>query len=124
MSHFLAQVVVGVHFLFILYAIFGVVGVWICPRSIWLHLPVFLWAGAIMLGGWICPLTPLENHLREQAGREGYDMGFIEYYLLGIIYPEGLTRGVQVILGILVLAWNGFGYGLVWRRKKRKAPTA
>ncbi|MCH8475587.1 MAG: DUF2784 domain-containing protein [Opitutales bacterium] len=118
-AHVLAQVIVGIHFLFILYAIFGAIGVWRWPRTAWLHVPVFLWAGLIMLGGWICPLTPLEISLREKAGQEGYDSGFIEHYLLRVIYPEGLTRGIQVVLGLAVFALNAAIYGTLlgrWRK--------
>lgn len=72
-----------------------------------------------MLGGWVCPLTPLEIALRERAGLAGYDAGFIEHYLLRVIYPEGLTRGVQGWLGIAVLGGNFVSYGLLWGKFKK-----
>ncbi|MCH8539588.1 MAG: DUF2784 domain-containing protein [Opitutales bacterium] len=118
-AHVLAQLVVGIHFLFILYALLGALVVWRWPKTVWLHVPVFLWAGLIIMGGWICPLTPLEITLREKAGQEGYDTGFIEHYLFRVIYPEGLTRGMQVVLGLAVFALNAAIYGTLldrWRK--------
>jgi hypothetical protein len=112
----LAETVVIFHFAFIVYAIFGAGLAWFWPKTLWLHIPVFLWAGAIMLIGFICPLTPLENYLRLMAGEEGYDGSFIEHYLVAVIYPEGLTRGIQIVLGILVLGWNVACYAVLWRK--------
>lgn len=116
----LAEAVVVIHFAFIFYAVFGAFLAWFFPKTAWIHLPVFFWAGAVMLAGWICPLTPLEISLREAAGEEGYDTGFIEHYLLPIIYPEALTRRIQVILGSLVLGWNLLLYVLIWFRRRRR----
>ena len=110
----LAETILCLHFAFLLYAVLGALGVWFFPRTMWLHIPVFLWAGAIMLTGWTCPLTPLENHYRLAAGETGYDSHFIEHYLTAIIYPRGLTRFHQVTLGILVLTWNVILYSLTW----------
>jgi len=112
----LAEFVIILHFAFILYAIFGAAIGWFVPKSLWLHIPAFLWAGMIMLTGFFCPLTPLENHLRTLAGQEGYDTGFIEHYLMRVIYPQGLTRSIQITLGILVLSWNAAIYVLLWRK--------
>jgi len=112
----LAEIVTVFHFAFIVYAIFGAVGGWFLPKSLWLHIPIFLWAGLIMLVGFVCPLTPLENHLRAMAGQEGYATSFIEHYLLRVIYPQGLNRGMQIALGILVLSWNAAIYALLWRK--------
>lgn len=111
----LADFVVLIHFAFIVYAIFGAALGWVWRHSIFIHLPVFLWAGLVMLTGWICPLTPLENHLRELAGRPPYHTGFIDHYILGIIYPAGLTRGTQIVLGIAVIGWNATLYLLLWK---------
>ncbi|MFP4358110.1 MAG: DUF2784 domain-containing protein [Puniceicoccaceae bacterium] len=120
----LATATMVLHFAFILYAVFGAAGVWFAPRTAWIHIPVFIWAGGIMFSGWICPLTPLENHWRDLAGQEGFDGSFIEHYIGRIVYPPGLTRGVQILLGILVLTWNGVLYGLILRRFGRKRPAS
>jgi len=115
----LAEVVVVAHFAFILFAVFGAIVVWFFPRTFWIHLPVVIWAGLVMAAGWICPLTPLEHHLRDLAGQEGYDTGFIEHYLLPLIYPERLTRNLQILLASLVVGWNVLIYG--WMLSRRKA---
>ena len=85
----------------------------------WLHLPAAAWGVLIEFRGWICPLTPLESRLRILAGTEGYAGGFIEHYLLPVLYPAGLTRGVQITLGVLVLAVNLGIYGWILARRYR-----
>ncbi len=84
----------------------------------WPHALAALWGAAVSLGGWVCPLTPLENHLRAQAGLAGYQGGFIEHYLLPVIYPDGLTRDVQIALGVAVIVCNVFVYGWVLSRRR------
>ena len=87
------------------------------PRLALLHLPAAVWGALIEFSGWICPLTPLEKSLRAAAGQAGYEGGFIEHYLLPVLYPAGLTRGVQLVLGFLVIALNVGVYAvLLWRR--------
>ena len=85
----------------------------------WLHLPAAAWGVAIEFGGWVCPLTPLENRLRMRAGLAGYPGGFLEHYVLPVLYPAGLTRRTQVILGALALAANLVAYGILLRRLRR-----
>jgi hypothetical protein len=85
----------------------------------WLHLPSVLWVILIELNGWICPLTPLENRLRESAGMQGYSGGFIEHYLLPLIYPPGLTPGLQAVFAAVVAGINIAVYGLLWRMRRR-----
>lgn len=119
----LADTIVAIHFLFICFAVFGALLSFIRIKWSLLHIPALLWAICIELFGWICPLTPLENRLRQHAAGAGYQTGFIEHYLEPIIYPAGLTRDLQVILGILLLACNVFIYVLVFRRHhKTKRP--
>jgi hypothetical protein len=85
------------------------------------HLPAAVWGALIELRGGVCPLTPLENSLRASAGQAGYEGGFIEHYLLPVLYPAGLTRGVQLGLGALVIAVNLVVYTLVLRRLLARA---
>lgn len=85
----------------------------------WVHVPAAVWGVAIEWVGWVCPLTPLENWLRLQAGVAGYRGGFVEHYLLPVLYPTGLTRGAQVALGGLVVAINLAAYLVVWTRYRR-----
>jgi hypothetical protein len=115
-----ATAVLVIHGLFILFVVTGgLLALW-RPWVAVPHLLAAAWGAAISFGGWICPLTPLENHFRQQAGLAGYQGGFIEHYLLALIYPDGLTRGVQIGLGMGVIALNVIVYGWVWRRRDRR----
>jgi hypothetical protein len=115
----LADAVLVLHLAFIAFALLGGLLVLRAPRLAWLHLPVVAWAAGIAFLGGICPLTPLENRLRAMGGEAGYGGGFIEHYLAALIYPEGLTRGVQAALGALVLAVNLVAYYRLWGRRSR-----
>lgn len=119
----LADLVVGVHALFVA---FVMVGGLLALRWAWvaaLHLPAAIWGALIELQGWICPLTPLENSFRTAAGEAGYQSGFIEHYLLPVLYPAGLTRGVQLALASLVIVVNVLVYGVVIARRRRPTRT-
>jgi hypothetical protein len=111
-----ADVIVVVHALFVVFVVLGGLTVLRWPRLAWLHLPVAAWGALIEFGGWICPLTPFEKWLRLRAGEAAYEGGFIEHYLLPILYPPGLTRQTQIVLGLIVLAINLVIYGYLLRR--------
>jgi hypothetical protein len=111
-----ADLVVVVHFLFVLFVVFGGALVLSRPRIAWIHVPVALYGALIEFFSWICPLTPLENWLRRRGGEAGYAGGFVEHYILPILYPGGLTRGVEIVLGVAVLVINGFFYWRLWGR--------
>ncbi|MGO4395308.1 DUF2784 domain-containing protein [Variovorax sp. M-6] len=117
----LADAVLLLHGLFILFAVLGGLLVWRWPRLAWLHLPAVAWAACVAVTGWDCPLTPLEIALRRSAGEAGYSGGFIDHYLLGTIYPEGLTRPVQVASGVGVALLNAVVYALLIARRARAA---
>ncbi len=102
----LADFVVLVHLAFVVFAVAGAVLVLRWRWLAWVHLPAVVWAALIEFAGWICPLTPLENRLRILGGGAGYGGGFVEHYILPILYPSGLTRGVQLVLGSLVIVIN------------------
>ncbi|MFQ5642756.1 MAG: DUF2784 domain-containing protein [Thiogranum sp.] len=113
-----ADAVVLVHFGFILYVMLGGLLVYKWTQSIWLHLPAVMWGAVMMLAGWICPLTPLENRLRAAGGGEQYSSGFIEHYILPVIYPAGMSRELQVTIGIALLVVNALLYlGLIIKHK-------
>jgi hypothetical protein len=116
----LADLTAVVHFAFVVGVVFGGLLVLRWPRAAWVHIPIALWGVAIEWGGWICPLTPLENHLRRLAGEGGYEGGFVERYVLAALYPEGLTRELQFVLGAAVLVLNLAVYTLVWRRRRAR----
>lgn len=115
----LADAVLVLHALFVVFVVIGGFLAIRWRRLVWFHAPAALWGAAIEFRGWICPLTPLENALRRAGGQAGYPGGFLEHYLLPVIYPPGLTRGVQVVLGVVVVAANVVAYGLWWRRWQR-----
>jgi hypothetical protein len=119
LASLLADTVMLVHFAFIVFVVAGALLLRRWPWLAWLHLPAALWGAYAVLSGTICPLTPLENHLRAVAGEQGYTGGYIEHYLLPVIYPPGLTRGVQWLLGSGVVAVNAVLYARWWRRRGR-----
>jgi hypothetical protein len=112
----LADLTLCMHAGFVLFVIFGGLLVLKWRWIAWLHLPAAVWGAVVEFSGWVCPLTPLENWLREQAGETGYRSDFVVYYLLPVLYPDNLTRDVQLMLGAAVLAINVSVYGWLWRR--------
>jgi hypothetical protein len=116
-----ADLVVAIHFLFILFVIFG--GLLVLKRW-WvgcLHAPAVIWGAAIEFRGWICPLTPLENWLRSAAERDTYTTGFISHYITPLVYPAGLTRSHQFILGSVILILNFAIYGrLIYSLRRQR----
>ena len=118
----LADAVLLLHGLFILFVVAGGALVWRWPLAAVLHLPAVAWAARISWTGEVCPLTPLENTLRREAGQAGYEGGFVQHYLLPAIYPEGLTPAWQVGMGALVVLLNVGVYALLWRRGSRRLP--
>ena len=116
----LANLVFLVHLAFILFVMLGGIAVWRFPKLAWLHLPAVAWGALVEFAGWICPLTPWEQELRQLAGEQGYSGGFVEHYLLPLVYPAGLTREIQIGLGLLVLLVNGVAYFLILRRLRRE----
>ena len=114
----LADAVLLAHAAFVAFVMLGGLLVLRWPRIAWVHLPAAAWGAGIEFAGGICPLTPLENHWRRLAGQHGYEHGFVEQYVVAVLYPEGLTRGTQVLLGLLVVAVNAILYLIAWRRKQ------
>ena len=112
----LADALVVIHLMFVLFALLGGLLVLKWKKIIWGHVPAMLWAIWIEWQGWICPLTPLENWLRRQAGDEWYQQGFIDHYLVPVLYPIGLTREWQFILGAIVFVLNLMIYSWIWHR--------
>jgi hypothetical protein len=119
----LADTTLLVHLGFVLFVALGGFVVLRWPAAAWAHIPAALWGIYIDFSGRICPLTPLEVSLRERGGEAGYRGGFIEHYLSAWIYPEGLTREIQIVLGIVVIGVNAALYGWVFygARRRRRA---
>ncbi|KPC32970.1 Uncharacterized protein ABJ99_1823 [Pseudomonas syringae pv. cilantro] len=108
-----ADAVVVFHLVFILFVLFGGLLVLRKPWLALLHIPAIVWGSAVEFLHLYCPLTPLENALRSQAGEQGYDGGFVEHYLIPLIYPAGLTPDIQLWLGAVVVVLNVAAYGVL-----------
>ena len=113
----LADLVLLLHLAFVLFVVLGGLLVLRWPRLARLHVPIALYGATIEFLGFTCPLTPLENRYRRLGGESGYAGGFVEHYVTSLIYPDGLTRGIQVALGIAVLVLNAVVYTVVLRRR-------
>jgi len=122
MALILADGLVIVHLLFVVFVMTGGFLLLRWPKLLWLHLPAAAWGALIEFSGGVCPLTPLENRLRILGGGDAYSGGFVERYLLPILYPENMTLPVQQVLGGVVVAVNLMAYGLAYRAV-RKGPA-
>ena len=118
LAYLLANILLIIHFGFIVFALFGGLFLFRYRWVAWVHIPAFIWAALISFAGWICPLTPWEVSLRKAAGQEGYSGGFVEHYLTPIIYPAGYTREFAIAAGITVLVINLLIYGFVIYKRK------
>jgi hypothetical protein len=119
-----ADLLVTIHFFAILFIVLGGLLLFRWPGIAFIHLPLAAWGAIMEMMGWICPLTPWEQRLRDAAGGSGYSGGFVEHYLLPLIYPEQLTREIQLGLGLFVLLFNlaVYGWWLMRRNSKKKNP--
>ncbi len=121
---FLADGVLLLHLGFILFVVFGALLVLRWPRLLPVHLAAAAWGFGIEVLGAICPLTYVENRMRMLAGESGYGGGFIDHYLLPLIYPGEMTRGLQLGLAAGVLLINGALYAWIWRRRAARLARA
>jgi len=111
-----ADFVVVLHLAFVGFVVFGAFLVMKWRWVLFLHIPAVVWGALIEFMGWLCPLTPLEQKLRQAGGGAGYTGGFIEHYILPILYPAGFTREVQLVLGAFVIVVNIAAYGWIMAR--------
>ncbi|MGH8229334.1 MAG: DUF2784 domain-containing protein [Steroidobacteraceae bacterium] len=116
----LADTVVLLHLAFVVFVVIGGFLAWRFRIALFAHVPALLWGIWIELSGWICPLTPLENHLRALAGEAGYTGGFVEHYILPVLYPPGLTRAAQWVLAAVLIALNAIAYGGLLALRRRR----
>lgn len=117
----LANILVVFHIGFVLFVVFGGLLVLWKRKLIYVHVPSALWGVLVEYNGWICPLTPWEQELRVMGGQSGYSGGFVEHYLLPILYPVNLDWNMQIVLGTLVIVVNIVVYivvGLSMRRAR------
>jgi hypothetical protein len=124
----LADLVVALHFLVVLFVVLGGAAVVWRRRVAWVHLPVVAWVIFAECFHRICPLTYLENHLRQRGAGEPYRGDFVAHYIMPVLYPDGLTDRLQIVLGAGVLLVNVALYCVAFRRKKTEQsipdPTA
>ena len=116
----LADLVLALHAAFVAFVVLGGLLVLWKRRLAWVHLPAAAWGVAVEWFGWICPLTPLENRWRRAAGGAGYEGGFVEHYVVPVLYPAEMTRDVQLALAALVLIVNAVIYTCVVVRLRRE----
>ena len=115
----LADIVLVVHFAFVVFVVVGGLLAFRWRRVAWVHVPLAIYGAVIEFVGFVCPLTPLEVSLRKRGGEAGYGGGFIEHYITATIYPAGLTRQVQIVMGLAVVAINVIVYTILWTRRSR-----
>lgn len=113
-----ANLLMIVHFGFVLFVILGGLLLFRWPRIAFVHLPAAAWGVMIELNHWICPLTPVEQNMKRAAGGEGYTGGFIDHYISPLLYPQGLTPEIQWVLGAIVLLVNAAIYASWWLKRK------
>ena len=111
---FAASLVLSVHFLFVVLAVFGGFGVLIDPRWAAVHVPIVVWSSIVNLAGWTCPLTPLENRFRAAARQTGYEGGFVQHYLGPLVYPRGMPRRLELVAGVTIVLWNAAVYAAIF----------
>jgi len=108
------NVVLLAHFVFVVLAVFGGVGVLLNPKWVWVHVPMVVWSSIVNLAGWTCPLTPMENRLRAAAYGSVYEGGFIHHYIGPLVYPRGMPRQLELVAGITIVLWNVVVYGCIY----------
>ncbi len=121
LAHWLADLVLVIHLAFVAFVVLGGLLVLRWPNISWAHVPAVAWGVFIAYAGIVCPLTPLEVALRQRAGQAGYAGSFVAHYLTSLLYPEGLTRTAQIVLGTLALVLNTAVYCLVLARRRGDA---
>lgn len=115
-----ADVVLVAHLAFVVFVVAGGFLTWRWPRVAWVQVPTAIYGVVIELAGFRCPLTPLEKALRRRAGSAGYEGGFVEHYVVGVLYPGEFTTGVKIVLAGLVVLANGAAYAGLHRRLTRR----
>lgn len=107
------ELVLALHFGFVMFAVLGGFLALAHPRWLWIHIPAVLWSAVVNLAGWTCPLTPLEQELRRRASLGGYEGGFVAHYIGPLVYPGGMPRRLELTAAISITAWNAIVYAIV-----------
>ncbi len=115
-----ANLILLVHFIFILFVIFGALLFFASEKIVFIHIPAFIWGSYITLTNSICPLTYLENWFLNKANLKTYSEGFIQNYLVPIVYPMNLTKDLQIYLGIALIVINVVIYAFIYKLLTKK----
>ena len=115
----LADLTLISHFCFVVFVIFGGLLVLRRPPALWLHLPALAWGILVECFQMTCPLTVLENYLRGLGGEAGYEGGFVEHYVSIILYWQ-LTAPLQILLGLVLIAFNLLIYFFIFRKSRAR----
>jgi len=114
----LAEAVVAVHLLFILWVIGGVLVVRLHPKLQWVHIASLAYGIFIEVVPWPpCPLTVLEQMLVDRAGFAAYHGSFLLHYLNEVVYPS-VPPDLLVALAVLFCAGNLVYYIFAWQKRK------
>jgi len=119
MHELAADIILIIHFLFILFVIFGALLLFVEKKIVFIHIPAIIWGSYIELTNSICPLTYLENWLLQKANLTTYSEGFIQNYLVPIVYPMNLTKDLQIFLGISLIVINIVIYAFIFGKMKK-----
>ena len=114
-----ANLILIVHLIFILFVVFGALLFFASTKIIFIHIPAIIWGSYIELTNSICPLTYLENWLLQKANLTTYSEGFIQNYLVPIVYPVNLNTDIQIYLGITLIIINIVIYAFIFSKLKK-----
>jgi hypothetical protein len=121
----LVDITIAVHFLWILFLVFGFIFALKGSRIAYVHLGGLIFALLLNAMGWYCPLTHVENYFRSRHDVHAtYSTSFMMKYVEKFVYPdipEDLLRAGEIILTVLCLLVYGYWAGKVgvWRRLKK-----
>lgn len=121
MHELAADIILIIHFAFILFVVFGALLFFVAKKIVFIHIPAIIWGSYIELTHSICPLTYLENWLLQKANLTTYSEGFIQYYLVPIVYPTNLTKDIQIYLGIGLIVINIVIYAFIFGKMKKNS---
>ena len=108
--------VILLHFLWILFILFGLLIGIKYGRLIWVHLGGLIFTLILNIGGWFCPLTYLENYLYSLYNpRLTYPGSFIGQSLQKLIYLD-VDEAYLRIAAVIWVAVNMGGYVLLLKR--------
>ena len=116
-----ADLILVVHFVFIIFVVFGALLFFVSTKIVFIHIPALIWGSYIELTNSICPLTYLENWFLHKANLTAYSEGFIQNYLVPIVYQVSLTKDLQIYLGIALIVINIVIYAFIFNKLKKNS---